>query len=503
MIAVRNWLDRVTGRVTMYRLVNLVLSALLVIAIAAGAIGQVSYAPLDILVAAAVAVVVTFASSWLFAKLFRTRAHLESSLITGLLLAFLFRPTLDGAELGSIALAAVIASASKYLLAIRRRHIFNPAAIGAFIVSLTGLNFAVWWAGTPALLPFVIIGAFLVLYRSHRLVMGSTFVVLAVALFTLQYSLGGMAVGAALWSAVGSSPVVFLAGFMLSEPLTLPPRRWQQLGLAVVVALLLTTPFSFPPLYNSPELALVVGNVLAFAVGQRRGIRMDYLGRTQLTPTSWEFSFRPQRAVRYVPGQYMELSVPHSGADQRGHRRVFSIASAPGGDVRFGLRIAEKSSSFKTSLLTLEPGEIVTGTSIAGDFVLPRDAQRPLLLVAGGIGITPFVSQLEHLETTGAQRDVVIVYASSSPDEIAYAERIASGGHRVLLVSPTEPADLPSTWTWLGAGPLTGDLLLKSVADAAQRDAFVSGAPALVTSMKQALRRAGVRHVKSDYFSGY
>ena len=503
MIAIRMWLDRITGRVTMYRLVDLVLGALLVIAIIAGAIGQISYSPLAIVVTAAVAIAVTFGSSWVFAKLFRTRAHLESSAITGLLLAFLFAPTLKPSELMAVALAAVIASASKYVLAIRRRHIFNPAAIGAFIVSLTGLNFAAWWAGTPALLPFVVIGAFLVLYRTNRLAMGGLFVVLAILLSTLQYSMAGTAVGSALWIAVGSSPIIFLAGFMLSEPLTLPPRRWQQLALAVVVAVLLTTPFSFPPLYNSPELALIVGNVLAFAVGQRRGIRLDYQGRSQLTPTSWEFTFRPQRPLSFTPGQYMELALPHAGADQRGHRRVFSIASAPGGDVRFGLRIADRSSSFKKSLLALEPGEVVSGTSIAGDFVLPRDEKRPLLLVAGGIGITPFMSQLEHLESTGAKRDVVVVYSSSSPDEIAYAERLATGGHRVLLVSPTEPDDLPATWTWLGAGPLTGDLLLSAVTDAAGRDAFVSGAPALVTSMKQALRRAGVRRVKSDYFSGY
>ena len=503
-------LDRVTGRVTMYRMITLSLVALAVISIVLSLAGQLFYTPLAIITSAIVAVAATFASSILFALVFRTRAHLESSLITGLLLLFLFRPTLDPTELGTIALAALFASASKYLLAIRRRHIFNPAAIGALIVSLLGWNFAAWWIATGPLLPFVAIAAFVILYRTHRLAMGVLYIALSAALITLTVSANGTAVPEAIALAFTSYPIVFLAGFMLSEPLTLPPRRWQQLGLAVVVAVLATSQFSVGPFYASPELALVVGNLLAFLVGQRRGMRLHFLGRTQLTPTSWEFEFQPQRPVAFTAGQYMELSLPHRGADARGHRRVFSIASGPGASkrtandtVRFGLRVPEKSSSFKRELLALEPGTVVSATSVGGDFTLPRDAKRPLLLVAGGIGITPFISQLSHLEETGSQRDVVLVYSSSRADEIAYVEKLERGEHRVLLVAPEAPAILPATWTYVGAGPLTGDMLLAAVPDAKDRDAFVSGPPALVTALRGALRRAGVKRVKSDYFSGY
>jgi glycine betaine catabolism B len=505
----RAMLDRVTGRVTMYRLVVLALLALLLIALAVSLAGQIFYTPVQILAGGVVAVGATYLSSLAFAAVFRVRAHPSSSIITGLLLLFLFRPTTDLQELSTIALAAVIASASKYLLAIRRRHIFNPAAIGALVVSLLQLNFAAWWIATPWLLPFTAIAAFVVLYRTHRLTMGLTFIVLAAGLITYTGVSNGTPFGTALGLALTSYPIVFLAGFMLSEPLTLPPRRWQQLALAAVVAVLLWVPFSVGPFYTSPELALVVGNLLAFAVGQRRGIRLSYLGRTALTPTSWEFEFRPHRPLGFSAGQYMELTLPHTKADPRGLRRIFSISSAPGETevVRFGLRVPEVSSSFKRAILELTPGEVVSATSIGGDFVLPRDASRPLLLVAGGIGITPFISHLSHLASTGQDRDVVLVYSSTRANEIAYLERLsgaeAAGVARVLLVSPTEPESLPSNFTWIGAGPLTGDMLLAAVPDARNRDAFVSGPPQLVHSLRAALRRAGVRRVKADYFSGY
>ncbi|MCU1407637.1 MAG: oxidoreductase [Glaciihabitans sp.] len=504
------WLDRISGRVTMYRLITLCLLALGVVSLVLSLAGQLFYTPLAILATGAVAVAATYASSIVFSLIFRTRAHLESSLITGMLLLFLFRPTTGVAELGSIAIAGVIAGASKYLLAFRRRHIFNPAAIGALVVSLLQLNFAAWWIATGPLLPFVAVGACLLLYRTHRLPMGLLYIVLAVALVTVRLVSGGTGALEAVSTAFTSYPIVFLAGFMLSEPLTLPPRRWQQFALAVVVAVLATSSFSVGPLYASPEFALVVGNLLAFLVGQRRGIRLDFIGRNQLTPTSWEFEFSPQSPVAFSPGQYMELSLPHKGADPRGHRRVFSIASAPGhgnrpgaSTVSFGLRIPEKSSTFKRELLALEPGSTVSATSVGGDFTLPRDASRPVLMVAGGIGITPFISQLAHLEATGDTRDVVLAYSASRAEEIAYLERLDRGQHRVLLIAPTQPETLPARWTYIGAGPLTGDMLLAAVPDAAARDSFVSGPPALVNSLRSALRRAGVKRVKTDYFSGY
>lgn len=257
---------------------------------------------------------------------FPHRAHGESSIITGLLLLFLFRPSLEPADLGALALAGLIAAPSKYLLAIRRGHIFNPAAIGAVIVALLGFGFAGWWVATPGLLPATTITAVLVLYRSGRLALGAFFVCLTAALVTAYLTVtGGIPLPNAIGTALLSYPIVFLAGFMLSEPLTLPPRRWQQFLTATVVAVLFALPQSIGGVFLGPEFALVIGNLLAFALSPRRRIHLEYLGRTALTPTSWEFVFRPRRSPRFLPGQFMELTLPHRGADLRGTRRMFSI----------------------------------------------------------------------------------------------------------------------------------------------------------------------------------
>ncbi|AMM18842.1 hypothetical protein AX769_00145 [Frondihabitans sp. PAMC 28766] len=392
MTGFTSWLDSLTGRVTMYRLVLMGLLLVLVESLVVSLLGKIAYQPLPILVSAAVAVLATVISGRLVALIFRVKPHTESSIVTGLILTFLFTPFLTAQSLGWLAVAGVIASVSKYVLAGRGRHIFNPAAVAAVVMSIAVPSvFPSWWVGAPWILPVVVIVAFVILHRTRHLSMGIVFFVVATAVVTLESMSNGSTSSMALQNALLSSPVVFFAGIMLSEPLTLPPRRWQQLVLAVVVGVLFGVPFHFGRVFGTYELALVIGNLLAFFAGQRGGIRLAFAGRRQLTPNTWELSFTPRRPVRFAAGQFMELSLPHAKADVRGQRRTFSIASgAQDHDVvRFGLTTSVPSSSFKTALLSLEPGTEIAATSVGGDFTLPLDSSRALLLVAGGIGITP------------------------------------------------------------------------------------------------------------------
>ncbi|MEP6841932.1 MAG: oxidoreductase [Pseudolysinimonas sp.] len=504
MTAVILRLDRVLGRVTMYALMIICCVALAVVALGFTIIGLLPFSPVALLCNAAVLVIFSYLANGLGGVIFHTRPQLSSTVITALLLLFIFPPKLDIASLGGVALAASVAVLAKYLLAWRGRHLFNPAAIGAFLVGLTGLTFSFWWIGTPVLLPFVAVAGFLVVFRTRRFPMAITFIVVATLNIVIRYAITGVPISTGIGLALLSSPIVFFACFMLDEPLTLPPRRWQQLTEAVGVGLLFQLGFSLGTFSSTPEFALVLGNLFAFFWGQRRGIRLDFVGRTQLTPTSWLFDFRPRGRVRFVPGQYMELAVPHDKTDARGWRRVFSIASAPTADlVRFATRVPERSSSFKSAMLALEPDAVVIGTSIGGDFVLPRDTSKPLLLVAAGIGITPFVSQLEHLAAAGEKRDIVLLYSVLGGDDVAFTEVLTAAGFPVVVLSPTRPAELPPGWSWAGDGQLSSAQIRTAVPDAASRTTYLSGPPELVAALERALRQDGVKRIVTDVFIGY
>lgn len=495
-------LDSFLGRTTMYRLVLVLLLVLAAYAFVLSALGLLAFTTAELGAALAAAVVASWGGTRVMAMMLRTRPHTESSLITGLLLFFVMFPSDEASGVGGIALAGLAAAASKYLVAVRGRHIFNAAAFGAVVVTLLGLGAAAWWAANPAMLPLVALCTLLLLYRTRKLSMGAVFLGLAVGILVVRLVAGGTDPLAAVGLVFESYPVLFLLGFMLTEPLSLPPRRWQQLLVAAVVAVVLALQISIPPVFLGPEYALLIGNAVAFAMGQRRRVRLRFSGSRQLTPTSAEVSFTPEKPVRFQAGQYMELTLPHARADRRGLRRIFSISSAPDDDsVRFGLRLSDPPSSFKSALLNLRPGEAVDATTVAGDFVLPSDPSVPLLLFAGGIGVTPFISQLRFLEGSGQQRDVVMVYVVSAPAELAYMDELSRV--RVLLFCPGDPGTLPGNWVHGSAGFPTADELKNLVPDLKRRQAYLSGSPTTLARAKPVIREAGGKSIRTDAFLGY
>lgn len=506
-VRIRNSLDALLGRITMYRLVAICLSLLVLLAFGLSLTGVLYYRPADLAASLAVLLAVTYGSNRLYAAMFGVRPHAESSLITTGLLFFLLWPSTEPLELLAIALAAGAASASKYLIAYRGRHVVNPAAFGVLFVTLLQLSGGVWWVATAPMLPAVAVLALVVAYRTRRLPIVALFVGVAGALMVGFRLFDGDSVGAAVEYAFVATPLVFFGGFMLTEPLTLPPTRRQQLMLAAGVAVLFALPtfagIDVGFISLTPEVALIIGNVVAFGLGQRRGIGLTLTGKRTFGPTTAEFTFTPDAPVRFTPGQYLELTLPHGKADARGTRRVFSIATADpsGGSVSVGIKIpAGRASSFKRELADLPIGTRLRATMVGGDFVLPTDLGRPLLLVAGGIGITPFLSQLAACVREG--RDVVLVYGVSDPAEIPYRDELAAFGVPVVLVTPGTPGPVPSSWRLVN-GLLSADVLRAVVPDVRSRTAYVSGPPPMVNGLSAALRASGAQGVRTDAFVGY
>ncbi|WP_167050438.1 FAD-dependent oxidoreductase [Salinibacterium sp. ZJ77] len=496
-------IDRALGRIPMYLLVIAGLTTLGALALALSIAGALAFSPLALLASAAVLLATSWIANEVLARIVRTRPHAPSWIITALLLAFVLEPTLTLDGMLGLAFAAAIAAASKYVLAWRGRHLANPAAVGALAAGLLGVAFPSWWIGTGLLLPLVALFALAILHRTRHLPMGLVYVLVGGAVTTSLMLAFGLDVGTALSFAFASSPLVFAAGFMLSEPLTLPPRRWQRLLVAVVAALLATVPFTLGPLHATPELGLVVAGVIGFAFGQRRGLRLELVDSRMLTPTAWEFRFRARRPLRVEPGQYLEITVPHARPDSAGTRRVFSVASVDGDELTIGVRIRDDASSFKRALRALAPGARVHATGVWGDFTLPRRPEARLAFVAAGIGVTPFIAHLRHLAAAGRAGDAVLVYAVRSAAELAYRDEIAASGCAVVLLCPEDPGPLPDRWVWAGASELTADVVRSAIPDVTERTVLLSGAPNDVARLRRELRAVGVRRVRTDVFLGY
>lgn len=512
--ALRQRVLAVLGGISMYRLVLFALAGLAVIALGLSLAGLVGPTAGEILASfAALAVSISVVDA-VAQRVLRLPWRIESSLVTALILLFVLQPSLTPAGLAGTALAGVLASLSKYLIAWRGRHILNPAAFGAAVVTILGLGtFSAWWVGTPWLAPFVALSGLLVLWRTEKVRLVLLFLVAAIVVSVLRQAVQAqlfgfgldLDLGGALVFALTQTPYLFLGAFMLSEPLTLPPRRWQQYSVAALVGVLAGWPIPVGSLFTlGQERALLIGNLLAFAFALRSSVRLVLTGRTFVTPTAQELTFRTKGRLRFIAGQYLELEVPHRNPDARGTRREFSIVSAPA-DLPT-LRIAYKDgdqkhpSSYKRALKAAEPGAVLAVTGTWGDFVLPR-GRTPVLMVAAGIGVTPFVSQLRQLRATGAERDVVLVYVASESAELAFRDELAATGVRTIVFTRDEPTDLPPHWTWAQGIRLDAPGLQRVVPDLAARHAYISGPPRLIADLAPALQKA--RAVTTDAFAGY
>lgn len=245
----------VIGRVSMYRLVVFALAALGAIALVLTFFGVVAPTPLELVVTWLVLGAACAATDAVAHRILHRSWRWESSLITVLILLFVLRPTLEPWELVGIAIAGIVASASKYVLAWQGRHIFNPAAVGAAFLTilsvwLPALGASSWWVGSPFLAGPVIVFGLIVLLRTEKIRVIAVFLVVAVAVAVIrasaQFQQAGLAfdLGTVFWQILWSSPFLFLGAFMLSEPLTLPPRRRQQFLVAAVVGVLAGWPLA-------------------------------------------------------------------------------------------------------------------------------------------------------------------------------------------------------------------------------------------------------------------
>src|SRR5579871_2745527 len=219
-------IDDILDRITMYRLVLYYLLALLAAAFVFSFAALLPVGPADLAFSAVLIVAVCWITNAIFVRVFRVPESTDSVLITALILTLIMNPAhwTDWEGVGALAFASVWAMAGKYIFAVGRRHIFNPAALA---VALTGVLLdqpATWWvAGNQVMLAFVLIGGLLTTRKLQRgALVASCFAATAIVLIATSPLDEDWT---AIVNTVLYSPILFLAFVMLTEPLTTPPRR--------------------------------------------------------------------------------------------------------------------------------------------------------------------------------------------------------------------------------------------------------------------------------------
>lgn len=500
-------IDRVLNYVTMYRLVFYYSATLLAAAFALGFFGLVPADP----TALAFSFVIILATCWLtnnaFARLLRVPANAESIYITAFILALILPPVTADARIGvaGLVLASVVAMASKYLLAIHRRHIFNPVAIGVVASALLLDQPATWWVGgNLELLPFVLIGGMLVVRKVQRFDMLGAYIAADFIATLVTTSPDHM--HQALTEALMSSPMLFAGFAMLTEPLTAPHALRPRIAFGVIVGVLSSPNIHFGAFYLTPEMAFLVGNLFAFATNPQGRFKLTLLRIERIAEGCYDFVFQSDRQLAHQPGQYLDWTLDVPTPDDRGNRRPFTIASAPAeAEVRLGAKFYDRPSAFKKTLGVMRPGDTIYASHVAGEFTLPANHQEKLAFIAGGIGVTPFRSMVQHMLDNHDRRSVVLLYGTQTVDEVAYSDvferAVDELGLRAIYAIAEGSVEAANVYR----GMIDEVLIRREIPDYQDRIFYISGPRAMVVTFQRLLRRLGVarRRIKVDYFPGF
>lgn len=501
-------IDAFLNRVTMYWLLIYSLIFLLTVAFGLSLAGILSFQPVDILIQAFFITAVCYAANALFAFVFEAPSNVESVYITALILALIITPQNTVANLIFMAWASVLAMSSKYILAIGKKHIFNPAALAMVLTALALNESASWWVGNSQMAPFVLLAGLLIVRKIKRADMVISFFMSAILSLLYFNLLKGGDAFAVIMKTFISSPIMFFAFVMLTEPMTTPPTRSLRIGYGVLTGLIFAPAVHIGQVFSTPELVLVVGNIASYLASPKQKLVLKLKEKLKVAEDSYDFVFEPDKKMDFRPGQYMEWTLGHDRPDNRGIRRFFTIASAPSEkNLRLGVKFYSQSSSFKKSLKSLEPGERMVASQLAGDFYMPLDKSRKLAFIAGGIGITPFRSMIQSLLHDGEKRDIVLFYANKQEKDIAYSEVFNQAQKDLgikVYYALTEEESIPPDWKGV-RGQVSQALIEKTVPDYRERLFYISGPHSMVDAYKESLLGLGLRRkqIKSDYFPGF
>lgn len=501
------WIDRVLNRITMYRLVLYILAAYLGYAVIISFFGLLPFNGFNL----AVSVIFFVFASWLgniiMSWFFRAPVHNDSAYLTALILSLIVNPIQHVEGFVILFWFVVLAISSKFILAIRGQHIFNPAALAAVIMGATLSNPASWWVGNAWMLPIVALGGFLILRKLKKF---SLFFAFVLPTLLISFSAGLLKhtpLLTIIHAVVVVSPLVFFASVMLTEPVTMPGTKGWRLLYAAIIGVMFAPQFHLGSLYFSPELALIVGNGLSFLIQPRARYTLTFQKKIPVAEGIFDFVFKPDRPLRFYPGQYVEVMVPHPHHDGRGLRRYFTIASVPGETtIRFGVKFYPQPSTFKQALLNLRPGDVLTASQLGGDFLLPAHAQQPVTFIAGGIGVTPFRSMVGTLLAINQSRPITLLYSAQNAREIAYDD-VFSEAERLgmkTVYTLTDEKSIPANWTGR-RGFLSPATIQEEVPHFRQNMFYLSGPQGMVDHFKTVLRQMGVpaKQIKTDFFPGF
>jgi len=218
-------------------------------------------------------------------------------------------------------------------------------------------------------------------------------------------------------------------------------------------------------------------------------MRTKLIRKKEIAEGTTEILLERPEGFRFKPGQYALIILPEL---TEGNRRELSIASSPNDEkqLRFAFRNSE--SSFKKGVLKLEIGSTLEIEGPYGLFTLQKNESN-VVLIAGGIGITPFMSMMRFAAEEKAPVHITLISINPSDEKTPFKEDLRRF-----------EADNPNMRVVKYIGRQSSENFLKEIPEGVER-IYVAGPPGMVSKIRQTLAEGKIDEEKilAEDFIGY
>lgn len=236
--------------------------------------------------------------------------------------------------------------------------------------------------------------------------------------------------------------------------------------------------------------------------------RVKLLNHKTVAEGTMAFSFAKPAGFDFKPGQSADLTLlDPPETDAEGNVRTFSIVSAPSeNDLTFVTRMRD--TAFKRVLRNMAPGTEIKLEGPMGSFNLHKNPDKPAVLLAGGVGITPFMSMARAAARQNDPHQIYLFYSNRRPEDAAFLEELETLQKQNLnfhLISTMAEME-KSKQSWNGeSGFIDAAMLKRHLPSLSGPIYYVAGPPAMVAAMRDMLAKAGVDEddIRAEDFAGY
>ena len=230
--------------------------------------------------------------------------------------------------------------------------------------------------------------------------------------------------------------------------------------------------------------------------------------REEIAEGTMAFHFAKPSDFQFRAGQSIDLTLVNPPeTDGEGNMRAFSIASSPfDGDLMIATRMRD--TAFKRVLRNAALGLKVQIEGPSGSFVLHRKTEKPAVFLAGGIGITPFLSIIRQAAHDKAPHHIHLFYSNRRPEDTAFLDLLSEAARQNanfhLIATMTEMDK--SHRQWQGeTGFINKGMLERHLPSLHGPIYYLAGPPAMVAAMRGMLTEAGIDEddIRTEEFSGY